>query len=89
MQVLGFASAELVGMVTSPQAECLKNYGLIHSRGKRFFSSLQHPEWAWSTTTLLFIGYWGLLYQPYGGQGMDGKHIFTVPKLLLLGHQVD
>jgi len=34
MQLLGFGSAELVGIVTGPQAECLKNYGLIHSRDK-------------------------------------------------------
>jgi len=44
MQVVGFGSAELVGIAT--RSECLKNCGLIHSRGKRFFSSLQHPEWA-------------------------------------------
>jgi len=63
MQVLGLGSAELAGIVTGPQAECLKNYGLIHSRGKRFFSSLQHPEWAWSPPILLFSGNWGLFYQ--------------------------
>jgi len=61
MQVLGFGSAELVRIVTGSQAECLKNYGLIHSRSKRFFSCLQHPEWAWSPPILLVTGNWDSL----------------------------
>jgi hypothetical protein len=63
MQVLGFVLTELVGIVTGLQAECLKDYGLIHIRGKRVFSALQHPEWTWSPPILLFSGYWGLFCQ--------------------------
>ena len=54
MQLLGFETAELVGAVTGPQAECLMNYGLIPSRAKRFSFSLQHPDWACSPPNLLF-----------------------------------
>jgi hypothetical protein len=85
MQLLGFESAELVGIVSRPQAECLKNYGMIPSKAKRFLSYLQHQDWAWSPSNPLFSGYWGLFYQAYRGQGMDGeKCVFTLPKLLLL-----
>jgi hypothetical protein len=85
MQLLGFESAELVGIVSRPQAEWLKNYGLIPSKARRFLSSLQHQDWAWSPPNPLFIGYCGIFYQAYRGQGMDGgKCTFTLPKLLLL-----
>jgi hypothetical protein len=32
--------------------------GLIHGRGKRFFSSLKCPEQLWDPPSLLFSGYW-------------------------------
>jgi hypothetical protein len=89
MQLLGFGSAELVDIVTRPQAECMKNCGLIHSRGKMFFSSLQHAEWAWSVPILLFVGYWGALLPGIQRAGHGWETLFTLSELLLLGHQVD
>jgi hypothetical protein len=33
---------------------------LFPSRGKRFFSTAQHPDWLWDSPNLLFSGYWGV-----------------------------
>jgi hypothetical protein len=38
----------------------LDGQGSIPSRGKRFFSSPQHPDQLWGLPSLLSNGYWGL-----------------------------
>jgi hypothetical protein len=45
MQLLGFGSTGLVGIVTGPQAECLKNYGLIHNRDIYCVHGKMHYDW--------------------------------------------
>jgi hypothetical protein len=45
-----------VGIVTGYR---LDDWDSIPSRGKRFFSFLQHEDWIWGTPSFLSNGYWG------------------------------
>ena len=37
----------------------MDNLGFKSRQGKRFFSSPKHPDWPWSSPSLLFSEYWG------------------------------
>ena len=59
-------------------------WGLNSSRGKRFFSSQNRPDWLWVPPSLLFIGYQGSSLQqsywgpvPVAAQGLRRRSVAT------------
>jgi hypothetical protein len=61
--------------------------GSISGRGKRFFSSPQHPDRPWSPPSLLSNGYWWLFPRMWSGRGVNlTTHLHLVPRSRMVNY---